>query len=182
MTEPILPDVKENDTKTSEKQKEDIATVPEQEIIETTIPTTTTVENQNALNNEAELQRRKEASEQRAIEESLRKQRETEARLLAEAKRREEARMTEEANKRNQTTYVQEQKVTTPSVTNSIATLGKKKLTDKTSLRQTADSKSSVLKRFAPGDVVTVLEKTNVYWWKVEFKGQIGWVKARLLE
>ena len=57
-----------------------------------------------------------------------------------------------------------------------------KRLTDKTSLRVSAASDSKVMLRFRSGDKVNVLEKTNKWWWLVEFNGQIGYVKARLLK
>ena len=194
LEEPILPDVEITETKTEEEAIKEIVEIPKKDVTEDTT-TTTNIENRSAMDAEAEQQKKREAFERKAFAENQRKQRETEARLLAEAKSREEARIKEEsrireearikeqANRQNQTTDVTEQKmVTSPPVTSTNPTLGSKKLTDKTSLRQTADSKSKVLRRFAIGDVVSVLEKTNVYWWKVEFKGQIGWVKARLLK
>ena len=56
------------------------------------------------------------------------------------------------------------------------------RLTDKTSLRETASSAAVVLLRFTAGDQVKVIEKTNQWWWRVEFAGQTGYVKAQLLE
>ena len=55
-------------------------------------------------------------------------------------------------------------------------------LIDKTSLRSEATSQSVVLKRFKMGDEVELIEKTNAYWWKVIFEGQIGYVKAAKLQ
>lgn len=54
-------------------------------------------------------------------------------------------------------------------------------LTDKTSLRSFPDSKSNVLKRFSGGERVNVLDYSGDWWWKVDYLGQIGWVKKRLL-
>lgn len=55
-------------------------------------------------------------------------------------------------------------------------------LTDKTSLREEATSKSGVIKRLDIGDQVLVLEETNKYWWKVKLGDRTGWVKAALLQ
>lgn len=46
-----------------------------------------------------------------------------------------------------------------------------------TSLRQKSTHKSKVLTRLYEGREVTVLEHTNEWWWKVDYKGRIGWVK-----
>lgn len=51
-----------------------------------------------------------------------------------------------------------------------------------TSLRARPDGKAKVLKRFALGDQVTVLDNSGEWWWKVNFNGKEGWVKRRLLE
>ncbi|MEN0004193.1 MAG: SH3 domain-containing protein [Bacteroidota bacterium] len=61
-------------------------------------------------------------------------------------------------------------------------TLGTYQVTQKTSLRAASTHKSKVLKRLQVGTAVQVLEHTNQYWWKVEYQGQIGWVKNFLLE
>ncbi len=50
-----------------------------------------------------------------------------------------------------------------------------------TSLREQPNSKSGVLKRLSTGTKVRVLEKTQKYWWKVDYNGQTGFVKALLL-
>lgn len=55
-------------------------------------------------------------------------------------------------------------------------------LIQSTSLRAGPDGKAKVLKRFAPGDQVTVLDNSGEWWWKVNFNGREGWVKRRLLE
>ena len=55
-------------------------------------------------------------------------------------------------------------------------------LIDKTSLRSEATSQSTVLKRFRAGDEVELIEKTDKYWWKVIFDGQVGYVKAAKLQ
>ena len=54
-------------------------------------------------------------------------------------------------------------------------------LTDATSFRKEATSRSGVILRFKVGAEVTVLEKTNKYWWKVSYEGQEGYVKRALL-
>lgn len=51
-----------------------------------------------------------------------------------------------------------------------------------TSLRAEATHKATSLKRLKEHEVVLVLEKTNALWWKVEIDGQIGYVKAKLLD
>lgn len=55
-------------------------------------------------------------------------------------------------------------------------------LIEKTSLRAEATSSSAVLLRFAAGDEVELVDKTNKYWWKVIFNGTVGYVKAAKLE
>lgn len=55
-------------------------------------------------------------------------------------------------------------------------------LTAKTSFRIGPSSSERVLLRFSEGDVVDLIEKTNVFWWKIKFKGKVGFVKAALLE
>ncbi len=55
-------------------------------------------------------------------------------------------------------------------------------LTKKTSLRQAATHKSRSLKRITDGTELTVIEKTDHFWWKVEVGGRTGYVKALLLE
>ncbi len=54
-------------------------------------------------------------------------------------------------------------------------------LAQKTSLRESPDPQSKVLLRFRPGDEVKVLAASGEWWWKVTFKGKVGWVKKRLL-
>ncbi len=56
-------------------------------------------------------------------------------------------------------------------------------LKDKTSLRQLANSKATVLKRLAKNDKVQMVDgSTEKYWCKVIYKGKMGWVKKHLLE
>ena len=55
-------------------------------------------------------------------------------------------------------------------------------LTAKTSLRLGPSASERVLLRFAEGDRVDLISKTNVFWWRVQFKGKVGFVKAALLE
>ena len=54
--------------------------------------------------------------------------------------------------------------------------------TKATSLRAAPTSSSAVLKRLSEGDRLKVIEKTEYYWWKVLCNGQMGYVKALLLE
>ncbi|GJM32568.1 MAG: hypothetical protein DHS20C18_15690 [Saprospiraceae bacterium] len=56
-------------------------------------------------------------------------------------------------------------------------------VTKATSLREYPDSKSQVFIRFKPGaEIHKVLDKSNKYWWLVEYKGHTGWVKCALLK
>ena len=55
-------------------------------------------------------------------------------------------------------------------------------LTAKTSLRLGPSASERVLLRFSEGDRVDLISKTNVFWWRVQFKGKVGFVKAALLE
>lgn len=52
---------------------------------------------------------------------------------------------------------------------------------ESTSFREEATHLSDVILRFAPGNEVTLLEKTDQYWWKVRFNDKTGWVKAAKL-
>ncbi len=54
-------------------------------------------------------------------------------------------------------------------------------LKEATSLREGSDHTTRVLLRFEAGDRVELLEKTDRWWWKVQYKGKIGYVKAALL-
>ncbi len=65
---------------------------------------------------------------------------------------------------------------------NASDTTGTHRLTKETSLREGPDHTTRVLLRFAPGDQVEVLEKTDHWWWKVQHKGKIGYAKAALLQ
>ena len=55
-------------------------------------------------------------------------------------------------------------------------------LTTATSLRKEPHSKSRVILRFQPGDQVQVLEAVDTHWWKVKYRGQVGWAKRSLLK
>jgi SH3-like domain-containing protein len=54
-------------------------------------------------------------------------------------------------------------------------------VTTETSLRESPDHKSRLLKRVYAGNKLLLLEKTNHLWWKVSVSGYVGWVKAALL-
>lgn len=60
--------------------------------------------------------------------------------------------------------------------------LGAFYLTGATSFRSEATHLSESMLRFATGDKVILLEKTDKYWWKVRFKSKTGWVKAAKLQ
>lgn len=55
-------------------------------------------------------------------------------------------------------------------------------LTKETSLRIGASASARVILRFEPDDQVDLIERTDVFWWKVKFNGKVGYVKAALLE
>ncbi len=55
-------------------------------------------------------------------------------------------------------------------------------IVQRTSLRQTPNSQAPVLTRLGEGDAVTIVEKTNRYWWKVSYGNLTGYAKAHLLE
>ncbi len=55
-------------------------------------------------------------------------------------------------------------------------------LTKATSLRMGASASDRVILRFESGDQVDLIERTDVFWWKVKFNGKVGYVKAALLE
>jgi hypothetical protein len=59
--------------------------------------------------------------------------------------------------------------------------LGVFSLTDETSLREGPHHTHKIITRFRPGDRVELLEKTERLWWKVRFKGLIGYAKALLM-
>ncbi len=54
-------------------------------------------------------------------------------------------------------------------------------VTTATSLRQAADSQSTVLKRIAFGDELLLIDCSHKYWCKVIHNGKTGWVKKQLL-
>jgi len=64
---------------------------------------------------------------------------------------------------------------------NSGEALGQFEVTAATSFRQQATHQSAIILRFQSGDKVEVLEKTNHWWWRIRYKEQNGYVKARLL-
>ena len=72
--------------------------------------------------------------------------------------------------------------VTTKKNTLPSKQMGTHVLIQKTSLRSSADSQSTVLKRLRAGDEVDVIETSNKWWCKVSFKGEKGWVKKQLLQ
>lgn len=55
-------------------------------------------------------------------------------------------------------------------------------ITQNTSLRLKPDSSSKVIRRMRVNEKIKVIEKTNKYWWKVNFNGKIGYVKKLLLK
>ncbi len=70
-----------------------------------------------------------------------------------------------------------------PVVQNTITTVPNYRVTKATSLREFPDSKAHVFLRFTKGDqILKVLDASDRYWWKVEFRGHIGWVKCALLD
>lgn len=69
-----------------------------------------------------------------------------------------------------------------PSEAEEIEVLGAFYVFESTSFREEATHRSGIILRFAPGNQVELLERTNQYWWKVRFKGKIGWVKAAKLQ
>lgn len=56
------------------------------------------------------------------------------------------------------------------------------KISRSTSLRKEATHNSGIILRLKADDQVEVLEKTNMNWWKVKFKEQIGYAKSALME
>jgi len=56
------------------------------------------------------------------------------------------------------------------------------RITHRTSLRENPDSKATVLLRLPEQGRVQVLESSGKYWWRVKYKGTIGWAKAALLQ
>ncbi len=63
-----------------------------------------------------------------------------------------------------------------------LKSLGMYEITLETSLRESPASKSKVIIRLKEGIEVSVLEKTNRYWWMVDYDGKIGYCKAALLK
>lgn len=92
----------------------------------------------------------------------------------------------------NTTNSTPEPEVTTPvepavtevaeETTTPAATAPEFTVTQRTSLRTEAASSSSVQLRLPEFATVKVLEETNQYWWKVDYKGKEGYVKKALLE
>ncbi len=74
-----------------------------------------------------------------------------------------------------------EEEVEKPVKEKIILDFGDYRLTQRTSLRQGPSSSATVMTRLDEGDRVTVREKTNDDWWKVEYNRRTGWVKAALL-
>lgn len=75
------------------------------------------------------------------------------------------------------------QKKEMPIVVNEVASDSKLfKVKAATSLRAEATHTARTLLRFDAGNKVELLEKTDAFWWKVRYKGKIGYAKAALLE
>ncbi len=74
-----------------------------------------------------------------------------------------------------------EQEIPKPAKEKVIPDFGDYRMTQRTSLRQGPSSSATVMTRLDEGDRVTVREKTNDDWWKVEYNKRTGWVKAALL-
>lgn len=62
------------------------------------------------------------------------------------------------------------------------APLGDYQVTLETSLRAAPDHRSKVLTRLPVGGQVQFLERTDKYWWKVQYEGKTGWAKCALLK
>jgi len=54
-------------------------------------------------------------------------------------------------------------------------------MTKATSLREQPSGGAAVILRFEAGDAVQVIEKTNEWWWKVSYQGNVGYAKAHLM-
>ena len=171
-------------TDSSGGKSDDIAASPPQKTLEEKKKQADQME---AMRLAKELEQRKAAAEKSAQEEMMKRQRETEAKLLAAQNAKRQNNTQGQGTNSNtipstSSTYTYPSATTQNTGSTSLSIIGKKKLKDKTSLRSNAKSDSTVLLRFRPGDVVNVLEKTNNLWWRVEFRGQVGYVKAKLLE
>lgn len=70
----------------------------------------------------------------------------------------------------------------TPKTVALQATYDRFEITQRTSLRTTPNSQAEVLTRLGEGEAVTILEKTNRYWWKVSYGNMEGYAKAHLLK
>lgn len=64
---------------------------------------------------------------------------------------------------------------------NITPSIGAYKITEATSLREGPTHTTRILARFNSGDAVEVLEKTDEFWWKVRYKGKVGYAKAAAL-
>jgi uncharacterized protein YraI len=49
-------------------------------------------------------------------------------------------------------------------------------------LRKGPDNKKRVLTTVPKGEEITLLEKTNQWWWQVEYKGKKGYIAATFIE
>lgn len=58
----------------------------------------------------------------------------------------------------------------------------KYKVKEATGMREAPTHTSRTLLRFEAGNQVELLEKTDEFWWKVRYKGKMGYAKAALLE
>lgn len=69
----------------------------------------------------------------------------------------------------------------------SSSSYGKRQLevyqvTESTSFRQSASSKSGVIKRFKSGDTVEVIDCSDTWWCQIKHQDNIGWIKKKLIE
>ena len=55
------------------------------------------------------------------------------------------------------------------------------KVIQSTSLRKSATHKSGVILRLQENEIVYLMENTDEWWWKVRYKGYIGWAKKACL-
>ncbi|MCB0571153.1 MAG: SH3 domain-containing protein [Phaeodactylibacter sp.] len=80
------------------------------------------------------------------------------------------------------TTQASEEKARPASKPAETTEAGDYLVTQETSLRAAPDHRSKVLVRLPVGGQVHFLERTDRYWWKVEYDGRTGWAKCALLK
>lgn len=109
--------------------------------------------------------------------------------MKEEQKRREAAILLQQeqdaqAEKERQQQIAEQARIQQAQIQNSQprSNFGTYSIIKKTSLREEATSSSKVLQRLKLDTKVIVLEKTTKYWWKTDYKGQIGYVKAGTLK